>query len=456
MSDPRAEAPPNPTATHQDAALEARLLDAAPDAVVVVDVAGRIVLVNTQTEALFGYPREALLGQSMELLVPDRARVNHAAHREQYQMAPRVRPMGSGVELFGRRSDGSELPIEISLSPLHTPEGLLVSASIRDVSARKRSEHEMRRVQAQLLSAVESIESAFAIFDADDRLVLCNSTYRQLFGRDLNGSIVGRSFEALIEHAVSSRVIELAGAPPEATLARLFDNHRTPEAAVDVRGEGGKSYRVVERRTGDGGTVLTIADVTDEVEHEHALRRARAAAEEASAAKSEFLASMSHELRTPLNAILGFAQLLQRDKKTPLSDRHRERVDHVLKGGEHLLRLIDEVLDLARIEAGRVAVSPEPIGVGEVLMEVKATLDPMATRAEIDLVVEPLPQGFPQGFADRTRFKQVLMNFGSNAIKYGRRGGSARFRATVEGDAVRVTVQDDGLGIPEAEQSKIF
>jgi CheY-like chemotaxis protein len=128
----------------------------------------------------------------------------------------------------------------------------------------------------------------------------------------------------------------------------------------------------------------------------------------------------------------------------------------VLKGGEHLLRLIDEVLDLSRIEAGRISISTEPFGVAEVLAEVETTLDPMATRAEIELVVTPVPADCPMVVADRTRFKQVLMNFGSNAIKYGRKGGSATFRTTTSERTVRVAVVDDGIGIPENKQDKIF
>ncbi len=109
--------------------------------------------------------------------------------------------------------------------------------------------------------------------------------------------------------------------------------------------------------------MCTLWDMTGDVQREEELRKARGIAEAASSAKSEFLASMSHELRTPLNAILGFAQLLHRDRKTPLTDRQKERIEYVLKGGEHLLRLIDDILDLSRIEAGRVTVSIEPVNV---------------------------------------------------------------------------------------------
>lgn len=431
-----------------------QLLDAAPDAIVVVDAEGRMLFANSQTELLFDYAREELLGKDVELLVPERLRASHVRQRKGFVGTPHTRPMGTGLPLFGRKRDGREFPIEICLSPLHTQSGTLYSASIRDVSQRKQEELEVRRVQEHLLSAVESIQGAFAIFDSEDRLVMCNSAYRQVIGTTLTSSVVGCSFLELLDASVGAGIFE-AEASSELR-SRWASYHRAPEGALDLRTSGGQHLQVVERRTPGGGVVTSIADVTDAVAHEDALRQAQALAERASAAKSEFLASMSHELRTPLNAVLGFAQLLQRDKKAPLSQRQQERVEHVVRGGEHLLRLIDDVLDLARIEAGGVLVSLERVDLTEVLSEIKATLDPMASRARILVAVGELPRDAAYVVADRTRLKQVLMNYGSNAIKYGRAGGTAEFVASTRDGVVRISVIDDGTGIPLDKQSAIF
>jgi PAS domain S-box-containing protein len=433
-----------------------KLLDAAPDATVVVDAGGRIVFANLQTARVFGYPQDALVGQKVETLIPERYRETHVGHRTRFAGDPKVRPMGSGLELFGLKRDGTQFPIEISLSPVSTEGRTLVSASIRDITERKRSERAVRGIQEHLLSAVESIQGAFAIFDKDNRLVLCNSTYRTMWSSGITGEVVGRSYEELLVARIAAGFFDLDGGTEAEFRAMCIEHHRGPHGVLDVRMASGRSVRFFARRTAEDGTVETILDVTDAVEHEEELRRARALAEAANSAKSEFLASMSHELRTPLNAVLGFAQLLLRDKKTPLPERHRERVDHVLKGGEHLLRLIDDILDLSRIEAGRVPLSLEPVAVAAVLAEVQTALASMTSHATVSLLLAPVATDLPQVTVDRTRFKQILMNYGSNAVKYGRARGTVTFRASLVDRFVRISVEDNGIGIAADKQAKIF
>ncbi len=435
----------------------AALLDAAPDAIVVVDDQGLIEFANRRIADVFGWTPEELAGKPIEQLVPTRMRRHHVGERDRYIAAPSTRPMGSGRELLALHRDGHEFPVEISLSPLHTDAGLLVSSIIRDVSDRRKLEAGARRTADHLRSAVESIQDAFALFDADDRLVLCNSTYRDTFAAKVEGPVAGRAYEEVLDAMLDGDVLDLRGEPVASMRQRLLDYHRRLDVPVEVTTTGGRSLRISERRTPEGGTVVLVWDLTDDVRREEELRKMTMLAEAASTAKSEFLSSMSHELRTPLNAVLGFAQLLRRDKKQPLADRQRTMLDHVIKGGEHLLRLIDDVLDLSRIEAGGVTISPEPVRVPEVLYEVETALEPLAARSEITIAVETVPAGALELTADRTRVTQILMNYGSNAIKYGKPGGHVIFRAAPAGSThVRLSVIDDGIGIAADKHGRLF
>ena len=431
------------------------LVDAAPDGVIVCDRQGTMLLVNAEVERMFGYARDELIGQKVDVLVPDAVRARHGQHVANYTGSPRLRPMGIGMALSGKRKDGGEIPVEISLSPIETKHGLLVTAGIRDVSERRKLEREARRANAYLVSAVDAVRDAFALFDERDRLMMVNSSARQLLGSSIEGPIIGLPYAELLDKALRAGVFDFSNETREALLARWLAYHRAPSGMLEVRTGMGRYLRVSEVKTAEHGTVTTIADVTDDMLSAEALKNAREQAETASAAKSEFLSSMSHELRTPLNAILGFAQLLQRDRKKPLDERQLERLGHVMRGGEHLLKLIDDVLDLSRIEAGRIMVSTEPVGVREVIDEAVTTLEPMASRAQISIAVDA--EGAPNAMADRTRLAQILMNYGSNAIKYGKQGGHVRFSVSQpSAAAVRIAVQDDGIGIPEDKQQRLF
>jgi PAS domain S-box-containing protein len=432
-----------------------QLIDAAPDGIIVCDQAGKILLVNKQIEAMFGYSRDELIGSTIDMLVPDSARARHHQHVSSYASSPRLRPMGSGLELHGRRKDGAEVPVEISLSPMKTSDGTIITAGIRDVSDRRLLERAAKRANAYLTSAVDAVQDAFALFDEQDRVVMVNSTARHLLGSSLERPIVGVKFVELLDQALGRGVFDFSSESRDALFKRWMSYHAEPDGTLDVRTGTGRYLRVTERKTAEHGTVTVIADVTDDVQRSEELEHARHVAEAASAAKSEFLSSMSHELRTPLNAVLGFAQLLERDRKQPLSERQLERLGHVLRGGEHLLRLIDDVLDLSRIEAGRISISAESVGVREVLREVVTTLEPMAARAQIAIAMPVLGE-LPAVHADRTRLAQILMNFGSNAIKYGKAGGHVSFTAEVRGRNVRLTVIDDGVGIPTDKRDKLF
>jgi PAS domain S-box-containing protein len=290
------------------------LFEVAGDAYVGVDATGSITLMNSQAERLFGYQRDELIGQPVEILVPDAVREIHSVHRTQYVRRSTTRHMGSCLEVGGRRKDGNEFPAEIFLSALKTEEGLIVSAAIRDVSHRRQAEAEIE------------------------------------------------------------------------------------------------------------------------------------------AARREFLGRVSHELRTPLNAILGFAQLLELDHPVP---GERNSVRHILSAGRHLLALVDEILDIGRIEAGRLDVSLEPVPVAETVHETVELVAPLATERGVALQIDDDGRD-TLVVADRQRLRQVLLNLASNAVKYNRPGGRVGISWATHGTRVRVRVLDTGVGIRAEAMGRLF
>jgi signal transduction histidine kinase/CheY-like chemotaxis protein len=320
----------------------------------------------------------------------------------------------------------------------------------------RENETALRQAQGRLIDAVESIGEGFAFFDAEDRMVLCNSRYRLLF--DVTSHVVreGRKFSEIANAALASGSIDIGEESAENWLVRRMEYRLHPIDSFEMKTADGRNLRISEHRTAEGGTVSLIRDVTREREKEEELRKAREAADNANAAKSIFLSNMSHELRTPLNAILGFAQLLEYGHVEPLSANQKEYLSHILSSGYHLLELISEVLDLAKIEAGHTEIDLSPCAASWALAEVKASLLPLATNSGISLFVSQ-SEDLPLVLADRRRLLQILLNLGSNAIKYNRQGGTVEIGAKLLSDhMLRFTVADTGMGIHPTKLGELF
>jgi PAS domain S-box-containing protein len=293
------------------------LLEDAPEAIIEVDQEGRIVLMNRVTEKTFGYTRHELLGQSVDVLLPDQLRGSHAGHRARFEADPVTRPTGMGMVLHGRRKDGSSVPVEISLSAVKSKDGFRATAIIRDVTER-----------------------------------------------------------ALIE-------------------------------------------------------------------------------ERANRMNSEFMATMSHELRTPLHTIVGFSELLAEQVKGPLNTDQKRFVDHIHRDAQHLLALINEILDLSKVEAGKLLLNREVLELGLVIDDALSSFRPQFASKSMEVSVHiPRPVNVE---GDRIRTQQIVANLLSNALKFTAAGGRICVDVDPAADGfARVSVSDTGIGIPLAQHEAIF
>jgi PAS domain S-box-containing protein len=282
-------------------------------------------------------------------------------------------------------------------------------------------------------------------FDREGRFLYCSGGALALLKID-PAALIGRSILMMHEGILGAaeQIYQVLSGSPVHIITEVYDltleHWLTPtyDAAGEVSGGSGIAVDISERRR---------------VEVD--LRTAKDEADEANRAKTEFLSRVSHELRTPMNAILGFAQLLQSDEG--LSLRQITRIDHILSAGQHLLELINEVLDVSRIESGMVAVHLEPVGLGALLREVLDIIEPMAaSRAVLIDSGPPEAQGWTI-VADRQRLAQVLLNLLSNGVKYNREGGALRVICSRPGEGwVRIMVSDTGIGIPAVAFGKLF
>ncbi|MFZ0920314.1 MAG: PAS domain S-box protein, partial [Candidatus Dormiibacterota bacterium] len=431
----------------------ASLLEAAPDAMVCVDTSGRIMLINAQVTAVFGYSREELIGASVEVLVPDEVRDRHPQHRAFFLKDPKSRPMGTGLSLRGRRADGSTFPVEVSLAAdVHNGDAVVIAA-IRDVTEQRATEAALRDNETRLRQLADNVDTVFSMRQIDPpKFLYVSPAFHKLTGYDPADIEADPELSHRLIHPDDRERAERSYYSPLRAALPCTSEHRI------VRADGAVRWiRVVANPVpnphGSPERIVTVTeDITERVRASDALQEAEVAARAANEAKNLFLSRMSHELRTPLNAVLGFGQVLERRLQ---NTEHVEPVRHVLQAGRHLLNLINEILDIARIEAGELTVSAEPVSVVDIIDESVRLMQPLAAAADVSLIVVGSPET-RYVLADRQRLRQVLLNLISNAIKYNRPRGNVLVSWSSADGSLSIGVEDDGPGIPVKVRERLF
>lgn len=407
---------------------------------------GRFLRVNRALCGIVGYSPDELLARTFQGIThpddldADLAQVRRVLAGEipTYQMEKRY-----------FRKDGRVVWVLLSVSLVRDAAGapLHFVSQIQDITERRRAEEERDRTRGMLMDAIESLDAGFVMYDADDRLVVCNSRHKEIYPVTAPLMTPGRPYAEILRAAYRGGVsTDLA---EERWVAERLAAHRDPTGPVE-RKIGGRWVRISDRRTRDGGLVSLRTDIT-------ALKQAQEAAEAASRAKGEFLANMSHEIRTPMNGIMGLTDLLL---ETDLTREQRESLELVKSSADALLTVINDILDFSKIEAGKLDLDPHRFRLRDAVNDTLKTLALRAHAKGLELTCDVRPDVPDAVIGDAGRLRQILTNLVGNAVKFTESGevGVRVERVPDRGTAVRLrfTVTDTGIGIPADKQRSIF
>lgn len=413
------------------------VIDAVPTGAVMIDAEGIIVLVNAETERLFGYPRTELLGKPIETLVPARFRGHHPGHRTGFFASPKARLMGAGRDLFGLRKDGTEIPVEIGLNPMKTDDGAFVIASVVDITAR-------RAAEARFRVAVEASPNGMVMVDRAGKIVLVNREIERLFGYGRD-ELLGQGIEVLVPRAIRQQHPGLRDGffekPQSRSMGAGRDLHGRRKDGVEIPVEIGLN----PIKTDEGLFVLaSVVDISARKRAEEELRRSNEELE-------RFAYVASHDLQEPLRTVSSYVQLLERRYREQLGGDAAEFIDFAVQGAQRMQRLIDDLLSFSRV--GTRGGELVPTNTSAVL---DASLESLrASVQEAGATVDR--ERMPMVLADASQLEHLFTNLIGNAIKFrGTKPPSIRIGARRDGTRCEFIVRDNGIGIDSKYFERIF
>ena len=441
-----------------------QVIEGAPNGMVMIDQAGKITLVNAQVESLFGYGRDELLGQTIELLVPKRFHSHHSTYRAEFMKSPSARPMGVGRDLHGVRKDGSEFPVEIGLNPIETEQGVMVLGTIVDITERTRAEADLRASESLKEAILTTALDAVVTIDREGKIVEFNPAAERIFGY-AREKVIGQEMAELIippsmrdaHHKGFKHFLSTGEAP--------IINKRLELDAVRADGTEFPVELTISRIGSEAEPFFTsfIRDITERKRAENEIRTLNETLEqrveertlELEAANKEleaFSYSVSHDLRAPLRAIDGFSQALLEDYQDKLDDEGRNYLDRVREGSQRMARLIDDLLQLSKVT--RSDLTREKVNLSALANDVAKKLNESYPERSVTVKIEKNVTAF----GDERLLRIVLDNLLGNAWKFTSKCEKAEisFGQNGHGSKTEYFVRDNGAGFDMAYADKLF
>lgn len=443
------------------------IMDNVVDGIVTIDEQGVIRSFNSSAEKLFGFNIEEVLGKNVNMLMPEPEKSEHSGYVNRFLKSGRSAIMGLRRVVKARKKDGTLFSAELAVSEAAVGDTRMFTGLVRDLTEKEEVERQLfqtRKSRDELLSRYHLIleaagEGVYGL-DVNGAVTFINPAAERMLGYSAD-ELMGKTFHKMVHYCrEDGSYYDIKDCPIYSAFKDGEIHHVSDEVFWNKYGTSFPvEYYSTPIKEGDNlvGAVVTFKDITARKKVEEDLVQAKDEAEKANKAKSQFLSQMSHELRTPLNAILGFSQLIDTNPKEPLTDSQQQGIGEILKAGRHLLDLINEILDMARIEAGNLSMSIEDINLNDLVEELITLTLPIAKQQGIELYNFISLEGDLYVRADRVRLKQVLLNLMSNSIKYNKPNGSVKLEAGENQDGlIEISVSDTGQGIPEDKLSELF
>ncbi|MGH6947140.1 MAG: CHASE2 domain-containing protein [Kiloniellales bacterium] len=427
-------------------AFMAQVVENSFDGIITVDRQEGLRSLNQAAARILGVDADRALGKRLEALAPlpageaDRAALAEAAFRP-----------GGPHTVWVEGPNSRRIHLEAVVNFMQSDEREIAVVQFRDVTEQRLAERQAEEARNRLAAAVQATSEGFAVFDAEDRLLLANERFRELAGKVADEAHAGWPYRNLIRAMIENGRLDCGASDPEAWLAEHLAKASALGRSDEMCLSDGTHLRVASRRTLDGGQVRVFIDMTAIKAREDALETARAEAVAANRGKTEFLHTMSHELRTPLNAIIGFSETMSGELLGPLgTPKYKDYAVDIHGSAQHLLEIINDILDVARIETGRFTLTEESFAPLQLVEDCLPLIGERASAAGHDIAVRAEP-GLPQLKADRRALRQVLLNLLSNAVKFTPQPSSIAVTVERRNAGLVFEVMDRGIGIRQED-----